>query len=174
MYFLEVFVSPAYRVSKEHLFICNGVATLEDSFLSRLSTVSLVTLSSWRPDAEQLRAARCSVQCPASALLIPPPEHFGSQVPQPIGWVCRLLYWLNKHGVSGVFCFLWKRVGVFSAWFCTSQTKSEKSNPHFQLNSTDIHATSKNFLSGLELMDQTHTHSVPPAPGHLLRLTVLF
>lgn len=114
MSFLEVFVSSAYRISKEHLIICNGVTTLEDFFLSRLLTVSLVTLSSWRPDAEQLRAARCSVQCPASAL-IPPPEHFGSQNPQPIGWVCRLLYWLNKHGVSGFFFFFFEVCGgVFS------------------------------------------------------------
>lgn len=47
---------PTYRVSKEHLFVCNGVATPEE--------FSFVTLSSLRPDAEQLRAdPGSSVQC---------------------------------------------------------------------------------------------------------------
>lgn len=66
MSFLEVFVSPAYRVSKEHLFICNGVATLEDFFLSRLSTVSLSDIVIM---GARCRTAACSeMQCAVSSI----------------------------------------------------------------------------------------------------------
>lgn len=157
MSFLEVFVSPAYHVSKEHLFVCNGVATPEQFFFHGSRRFHSWYCHHWGQmlNSCERRDAVSSSQCPASSVhsAVPPTERFGSQVqqqPQPIGWVCRLLHWLKK--CRDVFCLFFLPVTQWvKSWILTFNWA--------QLTFTQHLRTSSQEWIVLSNGPNTHTHA---------------